>query len=528
MARRRKRYLDNAAPADNTANVVSPVNRMIQVKQQDTPARREKETREYQARIERGQRIMNSFARTPAGRRAANRAYVIESQKAKQEAAKEEAAAVVGSFFKPIMPSTYVDMAAAIKNGQVNNLTDALAAPYLSNSWSMRNPGKALVTDIAAPFVLSKGTQLAKFASRDIANSWKDMRYALAHPESQVYGIVPKDIQFLTNRGDNPYIRAIRGQEEVGRLTMGKSGNAVNVHTVEVSPDLRRQGIATELYKQANRFANSIGKPLESHSFQHQLTAVDDAGRRYAPATKVWEKLIADGLATKERRGMEMVYRMNKPAEAIIDESNYLTATDDIWDAAYDKAVYDYLEDIVDNDAAVQKIRDLHFKAKAPKANIPDQYHGTHEAIKDRIRFHTANEYLPNYPFYTSSVEDYASAYGPNVYKFKVNQQLEKLARASKPTQFIRQTKDDVKALMQQGKEGTINDKLWTFNDIGYPFDEITVYDGRKYKLADAITYDKDGNIIPISKRDNFKLNNINYSWLLPFLIGGGVAVKNK
>lgn len=188
--RRRKRYLDNVAPADNTANVVRPVNRMIQVKQQDTPARREKETREYQARIERGQRIMNSFARTPAGRRAANRAYAIESQKAKQEAAKEEAAAVVGSLFKPLMPSTYVDMAAAIKNGQVSNVTDVLAAPYLSDSWSMRNPGKALVTDIVAPFVLNKGTQLAKFAGRDIANSWEDMRYALAHPESQTYGIV--------------------------------------------------------------------------------------------------------------------------------------------------------------------------------------------------------------------------------------------------------------------------------------------------------------------------------------------------
>lgn len=188
--RRRKRYLDNTAPADNTANVVRPVNRMIQVKRQDTPARREKETREYQARVEQGQRIMNTFARTPAGRRAANRAYAIESQKAKQAAAKEEAAAVVGSLFKPLMPSTYVDMAAAIKNGQVNSLTDALAAPYLTNSWSMRNPGKALVTDIVAPFALNKGIQLAKFAGRDIANSWRDMRYALAHPESQTYGIV--------------------------------------------------------------------------------------------------------------------------------------------------------------------------------------------------------------------------------------------------------------------------------------------------------------------------------------------------
>ena len=187
---RKKRYLDNTAPADNTYNVVRPVNRMIQVKQQDTPARREKETREYQARIERGQRIMSTFARTPAGRRAANRDYAIKAQQRKKEEAKEEAAAVVGSLFKPIMPSTYVDVAAAIKNGQVNNLTDALAAPYLSDSWSIRNPGKALVTDIVAPFALSKGTQLAKFAGRDIANSWRDMRYMLAHPENQTYGIV--------------------------------------------------------------------------------------------------------------------------------------------------------------------------------------------------------------------------------------------------------------------------------------------------------------------------------------------------
>jgi len=36
----RRRYLDNAAPADNTANIVRPINRMIQVKQKDTPARR--------------------------------------------------------------------------------------------------------------------------------------------------------------------------------------------------------------------------------------------------------------------------------------------------------------------------------------------------------------------------------------------------------------------------------------------------------------------------------------------------------
>lgn len=181
-----KYYINNTAPADNTANVVRPVNRMIQVKQQDTPARREKETREYQSRIEQGQRIMNTFARTPAGRRATNRDYAIQSQKAKQEAAKEEAAAVVGSLFKPLMPSTYVDMAAAIKNGQVNNLTDALAAPYLTDSWSMKNPGKALVLDITTPFIVGKGTQLlnkstkglklSKTLNRELYNSKSTLR----------------------------------------------------------------------------------------------------------------------------------------------------------------------------------------------------------------------------------------------------------------------------------------------------------------------------------------------------------------
>ena len=204
MPPRRKIYLDNTAPADNTANVVRPVNRMIQVKRQDTPARREKETREYQARVEQGQRIMNSFARTPAGRRAANRAYAIESQKAKQEATKEEAAAVVGSLFKPIIPSTYVDMAAAIKNGQVNNLTDALAAPYLSDSWSMRNPGKALVVDLAAPFAVAKGTQLVNRGTRGLKLA-RAMNRSLQNPEGAFYneGLIPYSSKTYTL--DNPY-----------------------------------------------------------------------------------------------------------------------------------------------------------------------------------------------------------------------------------------------------------------------------------------------------------------------------------
>jgi hypothetical protein len=49
-------------------------------------------------------------------------------------------------------------------------------------------------------------------------------------------------------------------------------------------------------------------------------------------------------------------------------------------------------------------------------------------------------------------------------------------------------------------------------------------------KLADAITYDDAGNIIPLSKRDNFNINDIRYG-LLPFLglgTAGTLYRKNK
>ena len=178
---RRKRYLDNTVPADNTANVVRPVNRMIQVKQQDTPARREKETREYKVIQERAkytpanprQASIGPYREKTALDRAGGRLYAAAEQRRKDAEDREAAGVVLNSLFKPIFPSTYVDMAAAIKNGQVNNLSDALAAPYLTDSWSMRNPGKALVTDIAAPSVLGGVSKIVRGTGIPLGNGIK-------------------------------------------------------------------------------------------------------------------------------------------------------------------------------------------------------------------------------------------------------------------------------------------------------------------------------------------------------------------
>lgn len=52
-----------------------------------------------------------------------------------------------------------------------------------------------------------------------------------------------------------------------------------------------------------------------------------------------------------------------------------------------------------------------------------------------------------------------------------------------------------------------------------YPITDVVSLEPKNIKLADPITYDDNGNIIPLSKRDNFNVSDIRYS-LFP-LIGG-------
>ena len=55
---------------------------------------------------------------------------------------------------------------------------------------------------------------------------------------------------------------------------------------------------------------------------------------------------------------------------------------------------------------------------------------------------------------------------------------------------------------------------------------EFIVGDNRMIKSADPITYDNDGNVIPLSKRDNFNISDIRY--MLPFGIGTGATLLNN
>lgn len=166
----RRRYLDKAAPADATYNSIRPVYGNIQVKKKDTPQRRENEAakaraREAQYRRER-QGSIGPYREKTAIDKAGGRLYAAAEQRAKDAQDREAAGVVLNALFKPIMPSTYVDMYDAYKRGEVNGVSDALAAPYLTGSWSQRNPGKALATDILAPTAIGK----AGIVGRNIAN----------------------------------------------------------------------------------------------------------------------------------------------------------------------------------------------------------------------------------------------------------------------------------------------------------------------------------------------------------------------
>lgn len=87
------------------------------------------------------------------------------------------------------------------------------------------------------------------------------------------------------------------------------------------------------------------------------------------------------------------------------------------------------------------------------------------------------------------------------------------------------------------GYDGVIIDNMLDFaggslyKNINYnkPAQIVITNDPKKLKLADPITYDDKGKIIPLSKRDDFTNPDIRYSWLLPTIgLGTGLSLINN
>lgn len=196
--------------------------------------------------------------------------------------------------------------------------------------------------------------------------------------------------------------------------------------------------------------------------------------------------------------------------------------------------------------AEAQRLRDLHFKVSAPNTQIKDiQYHGS----KGNAKFNVFNPKLIGQTdkgwagrgYYFTPAKDYAKMYGSEPRAFYIN--AKKVHDGTSSNYFGREDSPAAEVFKRIRKKHGVDvqpilDDLISSDAIRTSFKQTKPYNGtfeevvtrnnNQMKLADAITYDDKGIRIPLGKRDNFKLNDIRYSFM-PFIIGGtGYGIYNK
>jgi predicted GNAT family acetyltransferase len=97
----------------------------------------------------------------------------------------------------------------------------------------------------------------------------------------------------------------------IGTFSGKKSPEGIYVNSIEVNPEFRRQGVASNIYKNIAKELQSKNEgTLFSRSGQHQFTDKDELGRSIAPANKLWEDLVNKGEAEKFVEGMSHTYKI--------------------------------------------------------------------------------------------------------------------------------------------------------------------------------------------------------------------------
>ena len=306
--RRRKRYLDNAAPADNTARI--GYNPIIRVKQKDTPARRREEQRKAEVQKEQGrfpanprQASIGPYRQKTALDKAGGRLYAAAEQRRKDAEDREAAGVVLNALVKPVMPSTGLDIYDAYKRGEVNNISDALAAPYVTGSWSQRNPGKALVADIVGPAAIGK----AGIIGRNIANR-NLFTYAYLEP----YGY------------DNPFTR---GKRIVSHILSDNNLPIINPASLH-DPRYRAMRTITGGYRD-EAFRKYLGLPERTPlyvpngdgTFSYNLKYLSK-GAKHVAVPEAGADGIAGDLFTGNGGNINIVF----------DDANKIAHIEDVWD----------------------------------------------------------------------------------------------------------------------------------------------------------------------------------------------------
>ena len=136
-----------------------------------------------------------------------------------------------------------------------------------------------------------------------------------------------KRTQYLDNKGNvinNNYTRKDLSNDsevkyeyfndlndKVATFSGKKTPEGIFVNGIEVNPNFRRQGVASNIYRNiAKELQQNNQGSLMSRSTQHQFTDKDELGRSIAPANKLWENLVNKGEAEKFVEGMSHIYKL--------------------------------------------------------------------------------------------------------------------------------------------------------------------------------------------------------------------------
>lgn len=224
--------------------------------------------------------------------------------------------------------------------------------------------------------------------------------------------------------------------------------------------------------------------------------------------------------------GLGMLALPNFIQKPLQKYSKLQNVPDEVWDDLYNKAIKN------NNLEEVQQLRDLHFKAKAPNTkitttdNIPvHAYHGTGKHFTE---FDTTGKH--------SSLDE--GYWGKGAY-FSPNKEIADIYANGEKTPIIYDTYLNIEnpkhIIMENGDyygkqiqdhDGVIATLPEDIIDPDFDMTEYVATKPHQIKSADAITYDDAGNIIPLSKRDNFSNPDIRYSWLIPTIPFGLMSYK--
>lgn len=219
-----------------------------------------------------------------------------------------------------------------------------------------------------------------------------------------------------------------------------------------------------------------------------------------------------------------------------INAKNLQNITDDEWDKLYNEA-------IKNNDVEeAQRLRDLHFKSKTFNNKTIDNYglpihnyHGGQKGIniffnsKDNLNYKNTKHQGYSHPetrigiYFSPDKEiakNYKRTYGKkgeiyDTYLKMDNPYIQKYSTTllNRVKNLLFRDKYFDPAIIRNYR---LNKELKGFDGVSHGDFENIVWDNKNIKLADPITYDDNGKIIPLSKRDDFTNPDIRYSWLLP------------